>query len=178
LLYYSQLDSILRVEAKSNEIRALIIARNELAGWLAKQRTAWAELAPVQPPPAEVADIEDTFLPPTIDHSRECKSCYAVDTCMLYRKVSGSPTGLKPGTHELTLPKTVDRVDATPDDPIAQLYEDKAGHLTERGVACHGRRAGAGSIQVPALDDDREAEGEDRQVSFDGPTTADVLVYI
>jgi DNA replication ATP-dependent helicase Dna2 len=132
LLYYSQLDSILRVEAKSNEIRALIIARNELAGWLAKQRTAWAELAPVQPPPAEVADIEDTFLPPTIDHSRECKSCYAVDTCMLYRKVSGSPTGLKPGTHELTLPKTVDRVDATPDDPIAQLYEDKAGHLTER----------------------------------------------
>jgi hypothetical protein len=97
-----------------------------------KQRTAWAELAPVQPPPAEVADIEDTFLPPTIDHSRECKSCYAVDTCMLYRKVSGSPTGLKPGTHELTLPKTVDRVDATPDDPIAQLYEDKAGHLTER----------------------------------------------
>jgi DNA replication ATP-dependent helicase Dna2 len=51
---------------------------------------------------------------------------------MLYRKVSGSPTGLKPGTHELTLPKTVDRVDATPDDPIAQLYEDKAGHLTER----------------------------------------------
>jgi hypothetical protein len=50
--------------------------------------------------------------------------------------------------------------------------------LQEMGVACHGRRAGAGSIQVPALDDDREAEGEDRQVSFDGPTTADVLVYI
>lgn len=33
---------------------------------------------------------------------------------------------------ELTIPQTVDRVDAAPDDPIAELYEDKAGHLTER----------------------------------------------
>lgn len=58
------------------------MARNELAGWLSKQR--------ILVPKTEVAqaDMEDKiFLPPTIDNSRECKMCYAVDSCMLYRKV-------------------------------------------------------------------------------------------
>ncbi len=84
LLYYSQLDSILRVEAKPNEIRALIIARNELAHYLSKKRKLPGA---VQDRP--LADIElAAFLPPTIDHPRECSHCYAVDSCMLYRKVS------------------------------------------------------------------------------------------
>jgi DNA replication ATP-dependent helicase Dna2 len=38
--------------------------------------------------PAEETAIEDlAYLPPTIDNARECKMCYAVDSCMLYRKV-------------------------------------------------------------------------------------------
>lgn len=82
LLYYSKLDTILRVEARTNEIRALIMARNELAGWMSKQRTLDT------PTPRAEADVEGVgFLPPTIDNARECKSCYAVDSCMLYRKV-------------------------------------------------------------------------------------------
>ncbi|WVQ99969.1 hypothetical protein IAU59_007112 [Kwoniella sp. CBS 9459] len=117
LLYYSQLDSILRVEAKSNEIRSLIIARNELAEWLAKKRS----LQKSSPPDSYVSvtsgaeDMEESFLPPTIDQSRECKSCYAVDSCMLYRK-------------------TVDRVEPDPEDPIGELYEEKTGHMSERDI--------------------------------------------
>jgi DNA replication ATP-dependent helicase Dna2 len=83
LLYYSQLDSILRVEARPNEIRALIMARNELAGWMSKRRT----LAQPRPKREETAIEDLAFLPPTIDNARECKMCYAVDSCMLYRKV-------------------------------------------------------------------------------------------
>ena len=95
LLYYSKLDSILRVEARPNEIRALIMARNELAGWISRQRSL------VKPEPQVSSDapvhFEDAmFLPPTIDNARECKSCYAVDSCMLYRKVKPQqPSRLK-----------------------------------------------------------------------------------
>lgn len=84
LLYYSQLDSILRVEAKPNEIRALIIARNELAAWLSRKR----KIIPANSTKLDVGDMGDSaFLPPTIDHAKECRSCYAIDSCMLYRKV-------------------------------------------------------------------------------------------
>ncbi|KAK6910521.1 hypothetical protein I203_104553 [Kwoniella mangroviensis CBS 8507] len=114
LLYYSQLDSILRVEAKQNEIRALIIARNELADWLSKKRR-------VPKPPTSssddmvkpIEDVEEAFLPPTIDHTKECRSCYAVDSCMLYRKA-------------------IDDVQPHPQDPIADLYEEKTGHMTQK----------------------------------------------
>jgi DNA replication ATP-dependent helicase Dna2 len=87
LLYYSQLDSILRVEARPNEIRALIMARNELAAWMSKRRSL--DLPPLPSSrEREAADVEDlTYLPPTIDNARECKMCYANDSCMLYRKV-------------------------------------------------------------------------------------------
>lgn len=88
LLYYSKLDTILRVEARPNEIHALIMARNELAGWLSKQRSL-VTAKPEPRPASEEVTIEDAaYLPPTIDNVRECKSCYAVDSCMLYRKVS------------------------------------------------------------------------------------------
>ncbi|WRT68360.1 uncharacterized protein IL334_005336 [Kwoniella shivajii] len=112
LLYYSQLDSILRVEAKQNEIRALIVARNELADWLSKKRRL-----PKPPSAAEieqkVEDVEEAFLPSTIDHVKECRSCYAVDSCMLYRKA-------------------IEGVHSNPEDPIAELYDEKTGHMTKK----------------------------------------------
>ena len=38
---------------------------------------------------ALTADVEELpILPPTIDNERECSKCYAVDACMLYRRVS------------------------------------------------------------------------------------------
>ena len=91
LLYYSQLDSILRVEARPNEIRALIMARNELAAWMSKRRSL--DLTPLpNSKEREATEVEDmVYLPPTIDNARECKMCYANDSCMLYRKVRYFP---------------------------------------------------------------------------------------
>lgn len=103
LLYYSQLDTILRVEARTNEIRSLIMARNELASHLNKKRkirrapkvqddgaanAATQSSQPIVSQIGEIGDIEDSFLPPTLDDERECQNCYAKDACMLYRKVS------------------------------------------------------------------------------------------
>lgn len=37
---------------------------------------------------ALTADVEESqILPPTIDNERECSKCYALDACMLYRRV-------------------------------------------------------------------------------------------
>ncbi|OWZ77552.1 DNA replication ATP-dependent helicase Dna2 [Cryptococcus neoformans Bt85] len=133
LLYYSALDTILRVEAKQNEIRALIMARNELAMYISKQRKVPRHL-PDGDRPVEIlrrgvvkkemlredkreekleTEVEEAFLPPTIDNMRDCKMCYAVESCMLYRKV-------------------IDKVPQDPEDPIAELYEEHTGHMTEK----------------------------------------------
>ncbi|OWZ43190.1 DNA replication ATP-dependent helicase Dna2 [Cryptococcus neoformans C23] len=133
LLYYSALDTILRVEAKQNEIRALIMARNELAMYISKQRKVPKHL-PEGNRPVEIlrksvvkkemlkeekreekleTEVEEAFLPPTIDNMRDCKMCYAVESCMLYRKV-------------------IDKVPQDPEDPIAELYEEHTGHMTEK----------------------------------------------
>ena len=100
LLYYSQLDSVLRVEAKENEIRALIMARNDLAHYLARQRSLPEPVLGTQGTQYSFDDgLEDSgLLPPTIDHAKECRSCYAVDTCMLYRKVGQSGKRVPPLT--------------------------------------------------------------------------------
>ncbi|KAK4689519.1 DNA replication ATP-dependent helicase/nuclease Dna2, partial [Tremellales sp. Uapishka_1] len=114
LLYYSQLDTILRVEARPNEIRALVIARNELAGYLNMKRMPQSRAREDSVIPPSQVDLEETpFLPATIDHPRECRTCHAVDTCMLYRKA-------------------VDQVDASDQDPIAELYEEKTGHMSNK----------------------------------------------
>ena len=91
LLYYSQLDSILSVEARPNEIRALIMTRNELASWLSRRRLSRADSATSSPTPASIRDLEENFLPAGIDDAKECGNCYAVDTCMLYQKVRRPP---------------------------------------------------------------------------------------
>jgi DNA replication ATP-dependent helicase Dna2 len=75
LLYYSQRSAIVLVEARANEVRALIMTRNELAEWMARER-------------ASKADEGDAFLPETLDRPNDCKRCFAADACMLYRKVS------------------------------------------------------------------------------------------
>lgn len=85
LLYYTQSEEVVRVPASRNEIRGLFIARNEMAGYMMRRYPA---------PKREDGDVdvEDlsapwAFLPPTIDDERTCNRCFALDTCMLYRKV-------------------------------------------------------------------------------------------
>ncbi len=144
LLYYTQTDSLLQVPAAKGEVRSLLHTRNELAGYLARQRItrqnainatqarksqasqAGTQMKssplklggfPVGSTQAEkttTAPMEELpFLPPTIDEPRTCRSCYSSDACMLYRK-------------------TVDQIETSEADPIAELYDQKTGHLDEQ----------------------------------------------
>jgi DNA replication ATP-dependent helicase Dna2 len=65
------------VEARATEVRALIMTRNELAQWMARDRSA----------PAKDVEVEDAFLPETLDRPSDCKRCFSADACMLYRRV-------------------------------------------------------------------------------------------
>ncbi|KAI5995328.1 Dna2-domain-containing protein [Pisolithus orientalis] len=96
LLYYTQSEEVVRVPRGRNELRALIIARNEMAGYMTRR--------------AKQSKVQEAFLPPTLDDERICKKCYALDTCMLYRKA----------------------VENVEDDssPIVGIYELKTSHLT------------------------------------------------
>lgn len=117
LLYYTQTDTMLEVKAAKPEIRSLLAARNELAGYLARKRVVQetrrarasqslaglgAQKSQISPRKSQRAintqegmvpsgiplDMEDIgILPPTVENPRDCRNCYASDGCMLYRKV-------------------------------------------------------------------------------------------
>ncbi|EIW80184.1 Dna2-domain-containing protein [Coniophora puteana RWD-64-598 SS2] len=74
LLYYTQAEEVVRVPRSRNELRGLIVARNELAAWMMKRSGG-----------KEVKEGE-RFLPETIDDKRVCGRCYVLDSCMLYRR--------------------------------------------------------------------------------------------
>ncbi|KIM72845.1 hypothetical protein PILCRDRAFT_736976 [Piloderma croceum F 1598] len=94
LLYYTQSEEVVRVPVGWNEIRGLIGVRNLLAGFVVRRGSARSG----RKGKGEV--MEEPFLPPTIDDERTCKRCYALDTCMLYRKVSSC---LHPSSSETDL---------------------------------------------------------------------------
>ncbi|KAG1727676.1 Dna2-domain-containing protein [Suillus paluster] len=98
LLYYTQSEEVVRVPQSRNELRALIGARNEMAAYTMRRNTHGKE-----------KEIEEPFLPPTIDDERLCNKCYAVDTCMLFRKAVENVVDIS--------------------SPIADLYDLKTSHL-------------------------------------------------
>ncbi|KAG1898951.1 Dna2-domain-containing protein [Suillus fuscotomentosus] len=104
LLYYTQSEEVVRVPQSRNELRALIGARNEMASYMMRRNTHGKE-----------KDLEEPFLPPTIDDERMCKKCYALDTCMLFRKA-------------------VENVVDT-SSPIADVYDLKTSHLKPSHLA-------------------------------------------
>ncbi|CDO74222.1 hypothetical protein BN946_scf184721.g1 [Trametes cinnabarina] len=112
LLYYTQSEEVVRVPAARNEIRALFVMRNDMAGYIMRRLRTTALLSGLE----DESDEEDAaatiepFLPPTIDDNRTCGKCYALDTCMLYRKA---------------VEELVDD-----DSEIADIYHLKTGHLT------------------------------------------------
>jgi DNA replication ATP-dependent helicase Dna2 len=87
LLYYTQDEEVVRVPTSRNEIRGLFIARNEMAAYMMrrhqKARRHETDDMDLEDPPSP-----EPFLPPTIDDERTCKRCFALDSCMLYRKVA------------------------------------------------------------------------------------------
>lgn len=112
LLYYSQANVVFRVKAARNEIRSLLITRNDFATYLHRRmnlsRTSgsWptqgstaqnettldssSSFVEVVEPPTN-AHLEDeegrSLLPQPIDDPRSCKWCYVADACMLFRRV-------------------------------------------------------------------------------------------
>jgi DNA replication ATP-dependent helicase Dna2 len=65
MLYYVDAKESIRVRALRNEVRGLIMGRNELAKWI-KQRNG---------------------LPDMLKSERDCKHCYASGSCLVYHKV-------------------------------------------------------------------------------------------
>ncbi|PWN96830.1 Dna2-domain-containing protein [Tilletiopsis washingtonensis] len=108
LLYYSRTGELHRVRRVRNEVRALLIGRNELASYLARREDAPA-LPAVEGIPA--------LLPRTIDDARTCSRCFVVDGCMLYRRAED--------------------IVEDPEAPsaIADLYERKTAHLSDKHAA-------------------------------------------
>ncbi|OJT15542.1 DNA replication ATP-dependent helicase/nuclease DNA2 [Trametes pubescens] len=119
LLYYTQSEEVVRVPAARNEIRALMVMRNEMASYMMHRLRATASFSgkaededPVQ---TNLPASEEPFLPPTIDDNRTCGKCYTLDTCMLYRKA----------------------IEGVEDDnsDIADIYALKTGHLSPQQAA-------------------------------------------
>ncbi|RPD65180.1 Dna2-domain-containing protein [Lentinus tigrinus ALCF2SS1-7] len=112
LLYYTQSEEVVRVPAARNELRALLVARNAMAGHMMSRLRAKGAVSSSEGDAEGVQNVADleSFLPPTIDDNRTCGKCFALDTCMLYRKA-------------------VEGVEDTTSD-IADIYELKTGHLT------------------------------------------------
>lgn len=81
LLYYTQSEAVMRVLTVRNELKDLIMARNELASYMMRKRVSKPEREGSSNP------VGRTFLPPTLDDDYKCSKCYVVDGCMLYRKV-------------------------------------------------------------------------------------------
>ena len=148
LLYYTQSGGgeVVRVPRGRNEVRGLIGIRNELAGYIwrrvrrkkgkAKEDISKARAGVLDVdmediiPPSSLNPIkssndnetEEPFLPPPIDDERACKRCYALDTCLLFRKAYSSTVKTK----------TKQQQEYDPPVPafLAPIYDLKTGHLT------------------------------------------------
>ena len=86
LLYYTQKDEVVMVRTNRNEVRGLLIARNEMANSMVRRDDDIKKSN-------AFSDVKD-FLPETIDDPWLCNRCYAVDICMLYRKVYWDDLGI------------------------------------------------------------------------------------
>lgn len=85
LLYYTQSEEVISVPVNRLELRALVAVRNTIAAWMARR---FRELG------QQRSKGYSSFLPPTIDNERLCGRCYALDACMLYRRVRSSRSDL------------------------------------------------------------------------------------
>jgi DNA replication ATP-dependent helicase Dna2 len=130
LLYYTRSGDMHRVRRTRNEVRGLIVGRNELAFWMKRDSKDEEEIGDQRrialaranggdaAQELQEADEGNTALPPTIDNERECNRCFVQDGCMLYRR-------------------TIDRIVEDEENPseISQLYSRITSHLTSSQAA-------------------------------------------
>ncbi|KAJ9474422.1 DNA replication ATP-dependent helicase/nuclease DNA2 [Pseudozyma hubeiensis] len=128
LLYYSKSGELHRISRSRNEVRSLIIGRNELAHYLRHDtsRLRKSELIETAEEPVQV-------LPPTIDSEHKCRRCYAVDGCMLFRRavenVVEPSEGMLEDIEGRSASKSGRRLSRR--TPIADVFEQKTEHLTD-----------------------------------------------
>ncbi|OLL26694.1 DNA replication ATP-dependent helicase/nuclease dna2 [Neolecta irregularis DAH-3] len=84
VLYYMETEETIRVPALRDEIRGMIIRRNELARYISDR----------------------VKLPPMLKDLRSCKRCYAADTCLTYHKALEDGTPESSGLHDWFSEKT------------------------------------------------------------------------
>lgn len=98
LLYYTQSNQVFRVKAARNEVRSLLISRNQFATYLHRRMTlsrtngtGWSQEVKKEAMKKEEEGHEvfeaPKLMPEPIDEERSCKWCYVSDACMLFRKV-------------------------------------------------------------------------------------------
>ncbi|KAJ6559180.1 DNA replication factor Dna2-domain-containing protein [Mycena vulgaris] len=112
LLFYTQSEEVVRVPAARNDVKGLIGARNEMAMYMMRRIQKSDHRKDGDRTPLQTIE---TFLPPTIDDERICKRCFALNTCMLYRKA---------------VENVVDK-----DSAIADIYDLKTSHITPSQAA-------------------------------------------
>ena len=100
LLYYTQSEEVISVPATRPELRALIGVRNAIAEWMARRFRGSGHNA---------LNDEGPFLPPSINSQQLCGRCYALDACMLYRRVRSPLTRQYSITITLTVRRKCDR---------------------------------------------------------------------
>jgi hypothetical protein len=88
LLLYTHGTDLIQVQAARNELRGLVMSRNELASYLHVPEPVEIDEEPegddFAMTPVQSLTVE---LPPPVDDDRSCARCYAADSCMLYRRV-------------------------------------------------------------------------------------------
>lgn len=130
LLYYSKSGELHRISRSRNEVRSLIIGRNELAHYL-RPATAQLRKAKVEEAAVDAAPV----LPPTIDSEHKCRRCYAVDGCMLFRRaienVVEPSSDIAVADIEGNAMQKPGKLLLSRRTPIADVYEQKTEHLND-----------------------------------------------
>ncbi|KAF7791436.1 hypothetical protein EIP86_002452 [Pleurotus ostreatoroseus] len=134
LLYYTQSKEVISVPVSRPDIRALLMARNEIAEYVMR-RMGGERKGAIQSKATQVhdipnslpeVDIEDcvpeatafsdkSILPPLCEDSRVCGTCNVLDACMIYRRAAE---------------RVIDD-----SSPISHVYNNKTGHITPAQAA-------------------------------------------
>ncbi|KAG2004575.1 DNA replication helicase dna2, variant 2 [Coprinopsis cinerea AmutBmut pab1-1] len=148
LLFYTQKDTgeIVQVPRGRNEIRGLLIMRNELANWMmVRMRDSATDPAQLPAPDdsmqvdTDIAcgtaepDLEEAFLPPPIDSDHTCKRCYVLDACTLYRFALSTPSPSSTSSKSLIPTPTFKALESPPPSSthstLSTTYAMKTSHL-------------------------------------------------
>ncbi|KAF9559099.1 hypothetical protein CPC08DRAFT_532402 [Agrocybe pediades] len=90
---------------------------------------------------------EEPFLPPPIDNERECKRCYALDTCLLFRKTHPNHSSAVPALREVYDPPLPEWLVA----PVLLGGAGASSNTTASTVATKTMNPSGGSVTQPPL---------------------------